>query len=270
MKSELKIAIAAFAASLVAIILSQFHPLYTYLDKPRLAAELSRLEFYQAWGKIGVGAFVELSNDGRAAGRISRIDVFIEREHDALHSIKLEVQNYYPIPPNISIGSVATQVPWSPVTLAPDGNWDYWVNCYATPNDTDMALIDELTAETQRQIAIPAGAPVAGAAPRVIDDALFQRISTFANTNLAGFSGGAYFAVVEFWTEKPEASLMLKAYSFSVPSSYERLFSTGIAQFKYGTGILFPSQLPQGPVVSLVPVSDQITIDALKKDFAIP
>jgi hypothetical protein len=266
-KNDVKISVAALFVSLIAIVLSQFHPLYTYLDKPALDVDLSRLQFYQSWGKVGFGAFVELSNDGRAAGRVSQIDIFIEPDHDASHQLRLQVQTYYPIPPSISMGSIATQVPWSPVILAPDGTWTFWVNCFAALSDEESTTIDELTAETQRQFASAPAAPVAPGVPRAVDDALFHKMTSFAVSNLNGFSSGKYSAIVAFWGLKREKPLTLKAYSFSVPSSYQRLFATGIGQLKFGMGIVSPPQVPQGPVMTLTPVRDKIAIEALRKDF---
>jgi hypothetical protein len=182
----------------------------------------------------------------------------------------MQVQTYYPIPPSISMGSIATQVPWSPVILAPDGNWNFWVNCFASPSDEELAEVDRLTAETQRQISTSPGTPVAPGALKVVDDALAQKLLEFANSNLNGFSSGRYSAIVAFWGDKREKPLILKAYSFSVPSSYDRLFATGIDQLKFGAGILFPPQLPQGPVISLIPVRDNSIVDTLRKDFSLP
>ena len=260
--SDVKISVAALLASLIAIVLSQFHPLYTYLDTPKLDAEISGIQFYQAWGRVGFSAFLQLWNDGRASGPVSQVDVFIERDSESAHPLHLHVQTYYPIPPSISMGQIATQVPWSHVILLPDASWNFWVNCFTQPSDQDQSAIDDLTAEMQTQLSTrPAGSTV--------DQGLFDRISAFARKNLGDFADGRYFAMVVVWGKTREA-IIVKAYAFSVPTTYVRLFSAGIEQFRTGAGILLPPQIPQGPVISLSPIRDQNVVGKLRKDFAVP
>jgi hypothetical protein len=268
--NDVKISVAALIVSLIAVALSQFHPLYTYIDKAKLDAEISNIQFYQAWGRVGISAFVQLWNDGRASGQVSRVDIFIERETESARPLHLNVQTYYPVPPSISMGQIATQVPWSHVILIPDGSWSYWVNCFTQPSDQEQSVIDGLTAEMQAQLS---SQPAASANPgtlKFVDQELFDRISAFVRNNLGDFADGRYFALVAVWGNRRENPIIVKGYTFSVPTTYVRLFSTGIDQFRSGAGILFPPQVSQGPVISLTPIHDQRLAEKLRKDFALP
>lgn len=58
--NELKISLLALVSSFAAIVLSQFHPLYTYLDKPRLVASVSTVQLFHNFGSPALYVFIQL------------------------------------------------------------------------------------------------------------------------------------------------------------------------------------------------------------------
>src|SRR5207302_5125933 len=66
---ERRLSLSALAVSFVALILSQFHPLYTYLDKPKLIVSVSQnAQVYHGFGNLGFNVFVQLRNQGKVVG----------------------------------------------------------------------------------------------------------------------------------------------------------------------------------------------------------
>jgi hypothetical protein len=258
---EFKISIVALMISLAAILLSQLHPLYTYLDRPKLAAGVSAVQVFHTFGNLTLYAYLQLRNEGRATGTFTRVEAMVESVADSSFRRHLPVQTYMPVPTTLSVGQIPVQVPWAAVTLLPDASWNYYALLYAIPSKDQQARGSELLQEARAQIQAQWTLNPNFQGPRNVDDALFTKATEFTKENLSGFSAGEYYLFVLFYDEATSEPRIVKCYSFSVFEPDMKTFSLITEQFRTLT------QGVQGFPVGLRPMTDPGVLAKLRKDF---
>jgi hypothetical protein len=253
---ESRIAILALAASMLAIVLSQFHPLYTYLDRPRIAAGVSAAQFTHIFGSPQLYLFVQLRNEGRAAGTITRLDAYLQSADDDHLRLKMPSQSYFTIPTTTVVGQGPPPVPWAAVTLTPDLTWNNFVWLYNEPSDADRQKVAAFAQRAQQEM-LSRATPSQGR----ISDALFSDIKTFVDHNLLPVRPGKYDLLLLVYDEKSRP-LVTKGFSFVLTQQDMNTLSLTTEQYR--------SASPPGqPVLlTLKEITDPRILQKISKDAA--
>jgi hypothetical protein len=249
---ELTISTLALATSVAAIVLSQFHPLYNYLDKPRFVASISTAQLLHNFGTPFVNVFTDLRNEGRAAGTITRLEIFIESATDHHFQARMPSQAYWPIPTGSITGMGPPPVPWAGVTLGPDVSWSSYVSMMATPSNDDQMKVNGFIQQAQAELAT--------ASPRRISDALFNQITDFTNQSLRELTAGNYFMLFLAFEEKGKTPIVAKCFSFALSPQDISQLSSITQQIR--------TLSPPGPpiILHLQEVTDPATVRRVQTD----
>jgi len=262
-----RLSLSALGVSLTALILSQFHPLYTYLDKPKMSASIaSNAIIYHGFGNLGMNLFVQIRNQGKAAGTVTRVELFLERIGDTNYRRRLPGQSYFVKPSTLSPGQSAVQVPMSYIPVAPDGSWENFINFYAAIPKEAQNRISELGPAIQVQIQ---GQFVQNPPARTqyrVDLALQSELDSFVAKNLAGFSVGDYYLLVMFWDDKSEKPAISQLFGFSVYEADMKSLASITEQYKSGIGIVFPPPQQAGFQATLHALQDEQVTARLRKE----
>jgi len=260
------LSIAALVVSGIAVALSQVHPLYTYLDKPKLGMSVTpTLQIYHVWGNLGLTPFIQVSNSGKAAGTMTRIEMLLERKGDSSFKYRLASQTYYLKPTSLAPGQIPTQVPFGPFTVAPDTSWESFVNFYRPFSKEQQDRIATLgsTMDAQLRDQFRPGDPT----PKRIRPELHQDVVKFSETNLAGFGLGEYYLLVLAWADGQTKPIVAKCFSFSVFEADLRSMRGIIDRYQTGEGILFPPSMRPGFEAMLRAVSDDALVRRMTEEF---
>jgi hypothetical protein len=272
---ERKLATLSLVISLLAVVLSQFHPLYTFLDKPKLAGAVNpEIMVTHSWGGISLNLYLRLANTGRATGTVNRVEMFLEKAEPTSYRKRLPVNWYVSTPATLAPGETQTQLPFGPHDIAPDGRWENFVIAFEPFAKDQQNHITNLVQEMQKQLNAQMHAPhpdktLYPAEPFHVDDKLFDEISRFVHKNLAGFGLGEYNLLVMFWDDKSEKPFSVSCYSFSVFEADVQSMENVVDQYRTGNGIILPfsDQMPSNFPATLRPVKDDRTIERMLKDF---
>lgn len=230
-------ALAPIVISIVAVVLSQMKPLYTYFEKPNLDLVVGRnMTLFETWGNLTANLFVQLVNKGGAGGVVERMDIFIKSK-DTGYAHVMPAQTYYLQPEAISRNEIVAQIPFSNITVPSDTIWSGFIASFSSWSRTQSATISEITKKTQIEINskyVPNGPAV------TIGTDLMSRIRDFTRGNLGRFDIGEYQLLVLAWSQGSNTPTLRKAFNFSVfESDVARLFVKEEG-YPYGSGILFP------------------------------
>jgi hypothetical protein len=272
---ERKLATLSLVISLLAVVLSQFHPLYMFLDKPKLSGTVNPdIVVSHSWGSINLNLYLRMANTGRATGTITRVETLLEKADNTSYRKRMPVEVYVSTPATLAVGETQAQLPFGPHDISPDGRWENYVIAYEPFAKDQQNQITALIQKTQKQMSDQMRAPhpdkpVFPAEPYHIDDKLFDEISRFVHKNMAGFGLGEYNLLVLFWDDKSEKPFSVSCYSFSVFEGDVQSMESMLDQYKTGSGIVYPfsDQLPSSFQATLRPVKDERTIARMLKDF---
>ena len=270
-----RLSLISLVASLLAIVLSQFHPLYTFIDKPKLAGSVNP-EFTVAHylGNLNLTLYLHLTNTGRATGTVSRVETFLEKADNTGYRKRMPVQQYFTLPTALNYGESPTQFPFGPRDLVPDGRWESYVVASELFSKDLQNQANAIVRKTQESITAISALAVkpAGTGPYVptsVDSDTYAEITRFVHKNLGGFGLGEYNLLVLFWDEKSEKPFSVQCYAFSVFEGDVEALENITREYKTGGGLIYPFRDPNSTVFgsTLRPVKDDRTIERMLKDY---
>lgn len=116
------LALISLVVSLAAVLLSQFRPLYTWLDQPEIDFTLPRrLQVDHYFGHWRLATFCQIRNVGRATGRILKVEAMLTQPSKTDYRYYL-IADYYTDPDPGAPGRGRT-LPVNNVMLRPDETW---------------------------------------------------------------------------------------------------------------------------------------------------
>ena len=239
MKIDKVLSILTLIISTIAIILSQFHPLYTYLDKPKIEMHVAkRTSFYDGWGNLGTNIFIQLTNSGNVSGIVKKIDIYLERQGSIYKKI-LVAQSYYLKPSTVGKDATVSQIPFSNIAIKPNEIWGTFVNAYAEFTKSQQKTISDLTLGVEENI----NSKLSDAAPSdevVINDDLLAKIIDFTRSNLDGLEIGEYNMLVLCWVGSEKQPSIRQGFSFPIYDSDISKLKGKEKAYRYGMGIIYP------------------------------
>ena len=271
--NEKKISAISLIAAVVAVVLSQFRPLYTYLDKPKLTSTVApMLQIYHQWGFISVTPFLQFKNSGNASGTISRIELLLEKKDDPRFHLRLQALSYFLKPSTVSTGQIVTSVPFADIQLGPGETWEAYVTLGLIPPKAEQVKIADFKLQIYQQIqATLAKRPFTpfDSAPKKIDERLFGRVRGLVDRNMSGFGVGEYNLLLVFEDDLSKVLFITKCYNISVYEADMKFLSEITNQYKMGAGVYFPSQsqLAQGFYTPLIEISDETVKSKMQENF---
>jgi hypothetical protein len=273
---ERRLSFISLIVSLLAVVLSQFHPLYTFLDKPKLGGSVNPdFSITHQYGSLSLTLYLHLTNNGRATGTVTRVETLIEKADDSGYRKRMPVQTYFTPLPTYTVGEAQNPLPFGARDIVPDARWENYVNAYEMPTKDEQTHMNSLIMQVQKQLNDQIRAPHSDKPnyfpnePYRIDDKLYDELTSTVRKNLGGFGMGEYTLLLMLWDDKAEKPFSVSCYSFSVFEADIQILEGIVEQYRTGNGVIYPlnAQLPMGFGSTLRPVKDQGTIDRMLRDF---
>lgn len=258
----------ALVVSIVAVLLSQFKPLYTYLEKPEIDAFIGRnAAIYENWGHVQANFYIQLVNKGNAAGIVRKVEFFLNHKSSGLQKL-LKGQSYYLQPGAIGSNETVSQIPFSNISIEPKGVWSSFVNSFPDYPKSQEKKVAELTLRVEQDLnlkIIPSGRPV------TINEGLFDEIVSFTRSNANGFVQGEYTLLALVWIDQEKSPSLKKGFSFSIYESDIAKLRAKEREMRFGGGIIYPIPNVKQHTVSfnakMIEIKDQVRIGKLFKTY---
>ena len=262
------IPILALAVSAIALVFSQFRPLYTYFAHPKISVVLSNtIGIQQNWGYLSLSQYMQIKNSGTAEGEVTHIEYFIAGKDNANYKIILPAQTYYLKPTTFRTGDIVTQVPMGTTAVDQGTIWDSFVLFYRPFLKADQAKVAQLSLDIRRDIDRQISTIGNGGGLKYVNDSLFTEIQKTVNSNLGKFDRGEYYLLAMFWTDENKRPAIIKCYSLSVFDTDILTLNMITEGYHSGAGVYYPGPPSVGFNTPLIEVKDPSTITDLYESY---
>lgn len=257
--------IAALSVSVLAVILSQFRPLYEYFDKAELEVIIETpLHISHDWGNLFLTQFIQIENSGKASGSIKKSVIYLEK--NGSKEFKKVIPGQYYISETLTASSyqMPNKKPFRNISIRPGGIWESRVAFYQRLKKDKRDKITRFSNKISGQLKSIFDIPLVISE---IGDTLYQDISHFMEYNLNGFNPGEYYLIFIFWDDDSKDPIKIKGYSFFVSQSDIEILKKKIEVYKIGEGIVKPKTQHLGFEPNLIEITDHKTLNTLLKNF---
>jgi hypothetical protein len=268
MKTETKISLAALIVAIVSMLLSQFPPLHTYLQEPKIEIiPAKEISITHQWGHLQLVHYIQARNVGDRTGEIYKIGYFMKSE-DSKYRQRFEA-NFIGMMPG-SGGMSSPTVPFGTITLRPNEVWDNVVISFTPASLADqpkaMELAYKINAWSQRQ---PAGStdgkPQSSQASQT-EDGSIQEARRLVEENLQSFAPGKYRILMMVWFDESPNPSINKLYEFTILEHHmltlKSVFDDMIELIKQG-----PTYIPKKPVYANVAITEIKEANRISKTY---
>ncbi len=256
----------SLAVAILALILSQLHPLYTYLDKPKLKADLhSNMLVTHYLGDLFFTPYVKITNVGRASGTVTRIELLVEKRDNPAFRKRMPAQTYFLKPEALGAGQIPTRVPFGQISIASSASWESYVEFFVTPTAAKRIKADEF----QKRIHSEFGVfnPFGSSRPTISKE-LYQEITRLSEDELRTFDIGEYYLLALFWTDDKKDPAIRRGYTFTVFDGHLARLRAVTEGYRFGEMLVRPPLGPPGFNTDLSAIDDAKTIEKLTRDFS--
>lgn len=248
-----------FIISCVALILSQFKPVYTYFQNPEIEVNLGKnLSISHSLGSINFMSFMQIINSGEIEGQVNRIESFIISK-DGSYKISLPAFSYFLNPTTTSRDQTVNQLPFAPTIIKSGDAWSYNVNFFNQRTDESCSKVNTLysmaIADLQKNTDSVTKSPK-------MSTSLFNQLKSCVSGSLPKFNPGEYLLMIVLYdTDSQDDLIVKKLYSFSLSKSNITIFNKITDDYQEGYGIIYPPQ--SGVVVELRNIARDGSIDSV-------
>lgn len=235
-------ALASLGIALLAIVLSQLRPLYTYFDTAEFSMTIHQsLQVRHYLGEIFIVPYVRIKNSGGAGGYISRIELRLTRKDNPSYTQELTAQSYYLKPETVGMNQAPTQIPFGDISVGPGESWDFYVEFFQTPTSEKRIQFAELKSRVQSEIQRELDALPPDAQKLVeISDSLFEELGSISTSGLKSFEIGEYsveFGVIADGGRNPVNRM---CYTLTIFEGHIERLQAIIEGYRIGAGLIIP------------------------------
>jgi hypothetical protein len=257
--------IIALIISFLAIVLSQFRPIYNIFDKPVIKTKYaSNIKINHYYGFLNISEYVNFQNTGKTSGNIEKMYLFMRKKDDPSFSQILEGK--YFIFAALNPFSKDYLYPLIDINIRDNEILDYNIQFSGTIPRKNYELIEEIRQLTYEQINV---ADKEGKFNSQISDKLFNIISDLTERNLSIFTLGEYY-ILFVCVQKNPLPEIISAYSFTLYEYDITRLKQITNEYKNGNefgNLLSNSPLTKGFDVPISLIEDSSLIDVLYNDF---
>ncbi|MBN8707224.1 MAG: hypothetical protein J0L62_15235 [Bacteroidetes bacterium] len=211
----------AIILSILAIIFtqSQFRPLYSYLDKPKIevSVDVNRMQLFHNYGHICLNQCVQVRNTGNASETVSIIYYYLEKLNEKSFQKLLTIQTTINFDHNINNQPI--QYPVFDLYLIPTDFFNNNVMVYESLSKEKQGVISVLNDDIYNDIKRKKNSEYEDGLPVQVTDDLQTRVRVLVKRNMEGFTIGEYILLVFACDKNNEPIQPDKYYSFTVYES---------------------------------------------------
>lgn len=189
----------ATSIAIIAIILSQFRPLYQYFETANLDCFIPEdfifVDHY--YGMPYFQAFVQMKNTGKITGTVSKFVVYITREDKNIKPITIKPTSYIVQPERQ--GDRAKVMPFGEITLSPGQIWE---NVVIIRNSLPREA-EYIKREIVRQ-------------NKDGNKVLYSKFLKIIKENYKVYQEGKYYIIATFWEPNKRKPTVIKGYQFTL------------------------------------------------------
>jgi hypothetical protein len=249
----------AIIISLSAVVLSQFRPVYTYFDKPKIDMNVGILSISHWGGILFLSSDITFNNEGTARGSVNKINLFVESAGDGKFKTIFKAFSYYMKPSSMGANDVPTSMAFNPFMVDENKSWDYYVNFGEKSDMKKQQMHDLIIGEAQQYLQTH----------KITDNDsmpndLFNNIQKFSRENLKRVHSGTYYLLVQAWDDTLKNPTNLKLYTFELDSMRINFLDIITNSYKAWYGFSKLSKFVQTDITN---IADKTKLDAVLEDY---
>ncbi|AJR08640.1 hypothetical protein C9J03_22245 [Photobacterium gaetbulicola] len=257
---EKKISAASMIIAFLALILSQFKPIYQYFESAEIELKLaSHIQIGQSLGNLILMPFFQIKNSGSSHGYVRDIGFYIENTDLPNIQKKIPVQQYYLKPTTISAGQIPTRLPMGDISVATGEGWEAYIEIFDQPSPLILQEFSVIQAAVATEL-LPKN-------KTKISDELYGKISSIVSRNMSWFKEGKYRVLFVLREDPNDKPIIKQAYSFTVTTQDIELLNEVTNRFRYGEFIVNPPKTQNGFFSRLSLIHDSKDIDELYRRY---
>ena len=229
----------------IALVLSQFPPIISYLDEPEFELiAYKNVHIRHHFGEISLAPFIQIENSGNARGKISKLELILTNTAGDSFKKKLIAQQYYPKPGAVAPYQLSPTIPFGHISIQSKETWEAYVDFFVTPDipkrdkvvDFEERMISEIQSKEQ---GVSPNFKFDYSEPKISDE-LFDEIKAFTDQKISSFVIGVYTLHLKLYDEGNTDVVAQKCYSLSVHGGQLKLLNKITDMYRNGEGIIYP------------------------------
>jgi hypothetical protein len=226
------LAVASFIVAAVAVVLSQFPPIYTFFQSPEYVTEIGEyLQLDHQVGFIGLGLSFHVANSGSVPGRVKEMQLSI-RSTDGRYEKRLSALTFATSDQYAAGGARSNvQTSFTSISVGQGEDWGGFI-IFAEPIDNQIQVSIR---ELQYKVVDYIENDTSGSDLVEIPSELEQQASMLARSNLKRFPAGEYIGRLSVVVDG-DANIE-KCFRFALGADVVAQFERRISEYRYGIGI---------------------------------
>lgn len=245
------------SVSLLAILLTQFKPLYEYFETSDLNYDVGNYISFQDQVGYPVILFkLNIRNSGDKFGRLKKGYIYIT-QIDGVFNYVGSIVNAYDRPNG-------GMTPFNGVFLPPGGVWNNAVLTTDMEFNSNEKFIEE-SAYWQERVYAELGRYDEFEESKPVSKKLFDEFKSWYKDKWSAFPAGVYHILFVFDEEEETKELV---FQFKISHQKKNMFFKNVERYRYGEGIVAPITTGGTMDSLLVEVSDKKIKDELIRSFS--